>query len=59
MLEHLDKSLIGYYFRERITNPENSMNRDNQQERLELEKFIKSSAMDFLWKLNLIHWKYT
>ena len=36
MLEHLVRLSIGYYFRERITNPKNLINRDNQQERLEL-----------------------
>ncbi len=35
MREHLVRSLIGYYFRERITNPKNSMNRENPQGRLE------------------------
>ena len=39
MLEHLVKSLIGFYRREMIANPENSKNRDNQQERLDLERF--------------------
>ena len=54
MLEHLVKLSIGYYleiknfqpfnskeigcFRERITNPENLKDRDNQQERLRISK---------------------
>ena len=36
MLERLVKHSVGFYFREKIANPENLNDKDNQQERLEL-----------------------
>ena len=36
MLERLVRHSVGFYFREKIANPENLNDRDNQQERLEL-----------------------
>lgn len=44
MLERLVRFQVGYYFREKITNPKNLENRDNQQERLELVKFKKGMS---------------
>lgn len=49
MRERLVKSLIGIYFRERITNPKNSKNRENPQERRELVKFLNENFSLSRW----------
>ena len=48
MRETLVKHSVGYYRREMIANPKNLNDRDNPQERLELEKFINFKVVIFL-----------